>query len=429
MKQSAVRIVQILREHGFTAFWAGGCVRDMLMHVQPEDYDIVTNADRGQVRNIFRRTIPVGEQFGICIVVFEGQQYEIAEFRHSPPDSALDEMIREDSLHRDFSINSMIYDPIEDRIYDYAGGRDDLRAGLIRGTENPRERFLEDRLRLARAVRFAASLNYTIEETTFSAMQDLAPDIVLVSAERIREELLKILLSPLPLYGIDLLDQSGLLRYILPEVFAMKGVQQDPEFHPEGDVFEHTRRMLQLMKNVSPELAMAVLLHDIGKAPTCTKTDRIRFHGHASRGAEIADELCLRLKFSTKSTERIVRLVREHQKFLDVMQMKTSSLKRFLRQEYFPELLELHRLDCLSSQRSLVHYHFCQNMLKDFQQEAIYPPRLLSGKDLLQLGFTPGPQFTLMLNAVEDAQLEGTVASKEDALELLKELEGTFSCP
>ncbi|MCP4405272.1 MAG: CCA tRNA nucleotidyltransferase [bacterium] len=422
MKQNALRIVRTLHEHGFVALLAGGCVRDMLMNRRPGDYDIVTTASPRQVKGIFRRTIPVGEQFGICIVLLEGRKYEVAEFRNSPPGSSLDTIVREDALHRDFSINGMLYNPLESRLYDYVGGRRDIEAKLVRGIEAPRERFLEDRLRMMRAVRFAASFDYTIERETFSAIQEFAQDIRQVSVERIREELLKILLSPVPAYGLQLLDQSTLLGVILPEVTATKDIQQPPEFHPEGDVFTHTRLMLQAMKRPSPELAMAVLLHDIGKPATYSKTDRIRFHDHEQRGAEMANELCLRFKFSTKSTERIVQLVQEHQKFLHVTRMKTSTLKRFLRQGYFKELLELHRLDCLSSQRSLENYHFCQTKLKEFQQESVRPPRLVSGNDLLSLGFSAGPVFKQVLDTVEDAQLEGTVVTREDAFELLKNI-------
>ena len=423
MRQSAFRIVHTLREHGFAALWAGGCVRDMLMNTRPGDYDIVTTASPKQVKKLFRRTIPVGEQFGICIVMLRGQKYEVAEFRNSPPGSSLDTIMREDALHRDFTINAMLYDPVQDRLYDYAGGRADIAAKLVRGVDDPRQRFLEDPLRMMRAVRFAATFDYKVEAETFLAIREFAADILLVSVERIREELLKILLSPLPAFGLQLLDQSSLLREVLPEASAMKGVQQPPEFHPEGDVFTHTRLMLQAMHRPSPELAMAVLLHDIGKPATYSNTDRIRFYDHAQRGAEMADEICLRLKFSTKSTERIVRLVQEHQKFLDVMHMKTSTLKRFLRQDYFPELLELHRLDCLSSQRSLENYHFCQTKLKEFQEESVRPPRLVNGNDLLRLGFSPGPVFKHLLDAVEDAQLEGTVATREDALDLLQNIQ------
>ena len=427
MKQSAFRIVQTLRDHGFAAFWAGGCVRDMLMNRPPGDYDIVTTASPEHVKSLFRRTIPVGEQFGICIVLLKGEKYEVAEFRNSPPGSSLDTIIREDARHRDFSINGMLYDPVEECVYDHVGGRQDIEAKLVRGVADPRERFLEDRLRMMRAVRFAASFDYTIETETFAAIREFAADIQIVSVERVREEFLKTLLSPSPAYGLQLLDQSMLLREILPEVAAMKGVQQPSEFHPEGDVFRHTLLMLQGMKRPSPELAMAVVLHDIGKPSTYTKTDRIRFHEHAQRGAEMADDICLRLKCSTKSTERIVQLVQEHQRFLDVRHMKASTLKRFLRQDYFPELLELHRLDCLSSQRPLENYEFCRSKLQEFQQESIRPPRLVSGKDLVNLGLSPGPQFKQMLDAVEDAQLEGMVRTRAEALELLRNLQTQHS--
>jgi poly(A) polymerase len=279
---------------------------------------------------------------------------------------------------------------------------------------------------MIRAVRFAVSFDYEIEDETFTALRHLAPGILTVSAERIRDELLKILLSPHPDRGIRLLEAGQLLELILPEVFSMKGVQQPPEFHPEGDVFSHTLLMLQQMHNPSPELAMGVLLHDVGKPGTYTHTDRIRFHNHAQLGAEIVETICTRLKFSTKSTERIVTLVKEHQKFFDVEHMRTSTLKRFLRQEYFADLLELHRLDCVSSKRSLHTYHFCQAKLEEFQKASIQPPRLISGKDLIKLGFTPGPVFKQVLDYIEDAQLEGIVSTKQGALELVKDIQETL---
>ena len=432
MKSSALKILRTLREQGFTALFVGGCVRDMLMGKEPGDYDIVTDASPREVQQIFRRTVPVGIQFGIIIVLMKGGKFEVAQFRTTTdPENSL----REDALHRDFSINGMFYDPDTEQVYDYVGGQRDIERKLIRGVENPYDRFVEDRLRMMRAVRFAITCDYQIEADTFAAIQELAPQITNVSIERIRDELVKILTTPHPDQGVRLLDETGLLVHILPEVTAMKGVPQPEQFHPEGDVFTHTLLMLQHLSQScagksapNPELVMGVLLHDVGKPQTLTRTDRIRFNNHAHVGAEIAEELCLRFKFSLKSTEKIVTLVKEHLKFFDAERMKKSTLKRFLRQEHIIDLLELHRLDCLASNGDLSHYHFCQAKLEEFrnEKETIRPPQLISGKDLIQLGITPGPIFKQLLEYIEDAQLEGEVSTRQQALELVQEIRDTL---
>ncbi len=426
-------ILRTFRENGFIALFAGGCVRDMLMGRKPGDYDIVTNASPEQVMRLFRRTIPVGLQFGIVLVVLKGKKFEVSQFRNTTEPA---NQLREDAAHRDFTINGMFYDPFNEQVFDYVGGQDDVDRKIIRAIGKPQERFLEDMLRMIRAVRFAVSFDYEIETETLAAIRQFAHKIRDVSVERIREELLKILTSPHPDQGIRLLDQLALLECILPEVTAMKGVQQPEEFHPEGDVFTHTRLMLKHMsrlpfgggrRRVTPEFAMGVLLHDIGKPGTYTKTDQIHFNGHARVGAGIAEEVCSGFKFSTKSIEHIVTLVRDHLKFFDVEQMKTSTLKRFMRQEYFVDLLELHRLDCLSSNGDLKYYEFCRNKLEAFKQEPMQLPCLISGKDLIALGFTPGPVFKQVLDYIEDAQLEGTVSTKVQALELVKDIHETLS--
>jgi poly(A) polymerase len=400
----------------------------MVMGKEAEDFDIVTDASPQQVMQIFRRTIPVGVQFGIVIVMVKGHKYEVAQFRDS---TGADDPLREDARHRDFTINGMFYDPSTDRLFDYVGGQQDIEQRLIRGIENPLARLEEDKLRMIRAVRFATSFDYEIDPATFDAMCQLASRISEVSAERIRDELLKILMTPRPARGIRLLDKSGLLEHILPEVAAMKGVQQPREFHPEGDVFIHTLLMLHYMsereKDLSPELALAALLHDVGKPDTFIHTDRIRFPNHAKVGAQIAEQICLRFKCSTKMTEKIVLLIKEHLKFFTVEQMRTSKLKRFLRQDYIDDLLELHLLDCLSSNRDLHHYEFCQKKLEAFRQEAMRPPKLISGKDLIRLGFTPGPLFKEVLEYIEDAQLEGIVSTRKNALKLVKEIQETLA--
>lgn len=434
MKSRALKILRTLREHGFTALFAGGCVRDMLLGKTPGDYDIVTDASPREVRQIFRRTAPVGIQFGIIIVLMKGEKFEVAQFRTT---GNSDNRLREDALHRDFTINGMFYDPDTEQVYDYVGGQRDIERRLIRGIGHPYDRFVEDRLRMMRAIRFAITCDYQIEANTFAAIQTLAPQITNVSIERIRAELLKILTSPHPDRGLQLLDETGLLAYIVPEIAAIKGVPQPERFHPEGDVFTHTLLMLQHLSQsqssagkggINPEFVMGVLLHDVGKPQTLTRTDRIRFHNHAHVGAEIAEALCLRFKFSLKATEKIVTLVKEHLKFFDAEQMKKSTLKRFLRQEHITDLLELHRLDCLSSNGDLSHYHFCQTKLQEFrkEKERIRPPQLISGKDLIQLGITPGPVFKQLLEYIEDAQLEGDVCTRQQALELVKEIRDTL---
>jgi len=418
MKRDALNIVQTLRDAGFLAFWVGGCVRDVVMGRTPDDYDLVTDAAPDQVTRLFRHTVPVGAQFGIVMVVQHGQPFEVAQFRGIPdilpPD--LPALLRADAMHRDFTVNAMFYDPVTAQLFDFFEGQQDIQQRTLRGILDPRARFLEDRLRMMRAVRFAAAFDFTLEPTTFQAMQELASQINTVSVERIREELLKILCAPHADQGLRLLVESGLLAQILPEVAALQGVPQPPEFHPEGDVFTHTRLMLRHLRDASPELALSVLLHDIGKPATLTHTDRIRFHGHAQVGARMAEEVCMRLKCATKMTNTVVSLVREHQIFTEVAQMKKSTLKRLLRQEYFPALLELHRLDRLSSRRDLRHYEFCQAQIAAFQQDALRPPRLISGQDLAAFGLPPGPLFKQVLEAVENAQLEGTITTRQHAL-------------
>ncbi len=441
MRSDAIKILQTLLKNGFTALFAGGCVRDMVMGKEPEDYDIVTDASPQQVMNLFRRTIPIGAQFGIVIVMLKGVKYEVAQFRNT---NAHADRLREDARHRDFTVNGMFYDPFADKLFDYVGGQCDIQQRLIRCIEDPQARFKEDRLRMMRAIRFAISFDYQIESGTFDAIRRFASHIMEVSAERIRDELLRILTVPHPDRGIRLLDETDLLVQILPEVTSMKGVSQPVEFHPEGDAFTHTLLMLHHMSSspyedgeekshlegkeggITPELAMGVLLHDVGKPRTYTDMDRIHFYDHAHAGAQIAEQICSRLKFSTKATEKIVTLVKDHHKFFDVERMKKSTLKRFLRQEYINDLLELHRLDCLSSNRSLRAYEFCQTKLKEFRQASMRQPCLISGKDLIQLGFTPGPVFKQVLEFIEDAQLEGTISTKKEALNLVKEIQETL---
>jgi poly(A) polymerase len=428
MLEHAIRIVETLRKAGFKAYFAGGCVRDQVMGHEPQDYDIATDARPETVMRFFPKTIPVGVSFGVVIVLEGPYQFEVATFRSDGqyldgrhPVEVHFSSEEEDARRRDFTINGMFYDPLAGKIVDYVGGQADIKAGLIRCIGNPRERFSEDKLRLMRAVRFAAQFDYKIESKTYQALLDLAGQITIVSAERIRDELSKMLIGPRPAQGLRMLHQTGLLKIILPEVAAMEGVQQPPEFHPEGDVWVHTLLMLEKMVPASSfDFALGVLLHDVGKPPTFTVKDRIRFDNHCQVGANMSEEICTRLKLSRKQTEKVVELVREHLRFKDVRQMRESKLKRFLRGEHFSDHLELHRLDCLASHGDLSNWEFCKQKLEEIGPEEMRPEKLITGNDLIQMGYIPGPLFSQILTAVEDAQLEGRVKDREAALELIQ---------
>lgn len=427
MRERAARVVRRLRDAGHVAYFAGGCVRDMVMNILPKDYDVATSATPQDVAGLFDRTIATGAQFGVMIVVTDGQNVEVATFRSDEEYADGRHPIRvefsgekEDAERRDFTINGMFYDPIEERFIDYVGGREDIRRGIIRTIGDPYQRFKEDRLRLIRAVRFSARYGYAIEEETRRALVALAGGITLVSAERVREELVRILTEGPARRGVELLHDTTLLAQILPEVAALEGVEQPAEFHPEGDVLTHTLVMLEHMRSPSPELAMAVLLHDVGKPHTLTRADRIRFHGHAPVGAQIAEEVCRRLRFSNKQTAQIVDLVGEHLKFMHVQEMRENKRKRLFRKENFAEHLELHRLDCLASHGNLDNWEYCLRKLEEYRSEEIHPPRLLGGDDLIAMGYRPGPRFREILTAVEDAQLDGTISTSDEARELVK---------
>jgi poly(A) polymerase len=406
-------IVKKLTDAGFVAYLAGGCVRDLILGLKPRDYDVVTSATPEQIMQLFKRTVSVGAQFGVVKVLLNHESYEVATFRGKSAE--------EDVSRRDFTINGLLYDLREQCVIDHVGGLKDIKMKLIRAIGDPQDRFEEDKLRMMRSVRLAARYRYRIEEKTFEAVQKLAHKIKEVSPERIRDELVKILTEGNAAMGIQLLQDSGLLVHILPEVSRMKGVPQPPEFHPEGDVWTHTLKMLENLQNPTPELAMGVLLHDVGKPLTFKIKDRIRFDGHAEVGAKLALEICQRLKFSNKETEKIVQLVRDHLKFLSVKKMRPSTLKRFLRGEHLQDLLELHRLDSISSHRSLENWEFCREQLASLGKEALNPPPLLRGEDLIALGYVPGPIFREILNSVEEAQLEGRISTREEALELVKQ--------
>ncbi|MCF6148337.1 MAG: CCA tRNA nucleotidyltransferase [Candidatus Kuenenia sp.] len=429
IKQNAIEIVKTLRDKGYKALFAGGCVRDMIMQRESADYDIATSALPRDIMNLFKKTISVGAQYGVVIVVREGHNFEVATFRTEGsysdgrhPDYVSFSTPEEDVRRRDFTINGLLYDPIKDEILDYVGGRDDIAAGIIRTIGNPVERFTEDKLRMIRAARFACRFQFQVHEDTKGAIINLAPQIHVVSAERIREELQKILTGPNPHIGIQLLDELCILREILPEVSGMKGVRQPENFHPEGDVFTHTLLCLSKMENPSWTLAMGVLLHDVGKPPTFQELDRIRFNLHEKVGAEIAAKICNRLKTSNADKEQIVWLVIKHLCFKDAQKMRLNKLKRLFAHEGYKELEELCRIDALASSGDLSDYYFCREMYEKLSKEEVKPKPLISGHDLIAMGLTPGPAFKHILTKIEDEQLDGNITTKEEAIEKAQEI-------
>lgn len=429
VKQNAIEIVKILQEHGYKAFFAGGCVRDMIMGKESTDYDIATNALPQDVMKLFEKTIPVGVQFGVVIVVKNGHNFEVATFRTEGtysdgrhPDYIAFCTPEADVKRRDFTINGLLYDPIKNEILDYIGGREDISQGIIRTIGNPLERFTEDKLRMIRAARFACRFNFPIHADTRQAIIQLAPYIHVVSAERIREELEKILTGPNPHIGIQLLDELHLLQEILPEVSNMKGVRQPENFHPEGDVFVHTLLCLSKMEKPSFTLAMGVLLHDIGKTVTFEELDRIRFNLHEKVGADMAAKICDRLKTSHAEKERIVWLVLKHLYFKDAQKMRLNKLKRLFANEGYPELAELCRIDALSSCGDLSDYHYCQEMVSKLSHEEVKPKPLITGHDLIAMGLKPGPVFKDILTKIEDEQLDGNLTTRKAAIEEVRTL-------
>ncbi len=427
----ARRIVERLRAGGHSAYWVGGCVRDLLLGIEPEDYDVATSARPEEIEGLFPGAHLVGAAFGVAIVREEGAAVEVATYRSEreyrdgrrPGEVRYETEPRLDASRRDFTMNAIFLDPVGDEMLDYFHGIEDLEAGVVRAIGDARERFEEDHLRLLRAVRFAARFGFEIEEKTWQAMRGMAPRIERISAERIREELNRILSEGGGSRGLRLLDGCGLLAILLPELKAMQGVEQPPEFHPEGDVWTHTLLMLDgLEKPIEPVLAWGVLLHDVGKPVTQTRTDRIRFNGHVEAGLRIAGPLLSRLKFSAEDREQVLALVENHMRFMDAPRMKQSTLKRFLRLPRFEQHLELHRVDCQSSHGGLDNYGFVKRTLEEMGEEAIAPAPLVRGEDVLALGVKPGPRIRDLLRAVEDAQLEGRVSTREEALELLAEL-------
>lgn len=429
----ADHVCRTLRAAGYQAYLVGGCVRDLLLKREPADYDVSTDATPEQVQKTFPDSLAVGAQFGVIIVLRDSEQVEVATFRSDVgysdgrhPDKVIfSRTAQEDVQRRDFTINALLMDPATGAVLDYVGGQRDLAAGIIRAIGDPRQRFQEDKLRMIRAIRFAARFRYAIEGATFGAIQKLAAEISQVSAERIRDELTKLLTEGAARRGFELLDESGLLAQVLPEITRMKGVEQPAQFHPEGDVWTHTLLMLEQLKpGCSPTLAWGVLLHDVGKPPTFTPPsglgDRIRFNEHVEVGMKMTEDICRRLRFSNEDTDQIVALVANHMRFKDVPQMKVSTLKRFVRLEHFDEHLELHRFDCLSSHRNLENYEFVRRFLAETPPEQVRPPRLLTGEDLKEMGFSPSPQFKEILDSLEEAQLSGKISTHEDAIRFVQ---------
>lgn len=432
-RELAWSICATLQSHGYQALIAGGSVRDLKLNRAPIDFDVATDALPGQVTAIFPDSVAVGAQFGV-VQVWHGEfKVEVATFRadgdysdgRRPDEVIYTKSPEEDVRRRDFTINGLLMEPESGKLLDFVGGQADLKAGLIRAIGDPDKRFAEDKLRLIRAVRFAARFGFAIEPATLAAIRRRASEIKVVSAERLRDELTKILTEGKARRGFELLDETGLLPFVLPEIAAMKGVEQPPQYHPEGDVWTHTLLMIEQLPAGTPAtLAWGVLFHDVGKPPTfrpISETgDRIRFDGHAGVGERMGEEICRRFHFSNEDTEQIVALIANHMRFKDVERMRTATLKRFVRMPRFDEHMALHRLDCTSSHRHLNAYNFIERMLAETPHEEIHPPKLLTGDDLLAMGYRPGPVFGQILATVEDAQLEGKVGTKEEAAEFAR---------
>jgi len=429
---TARQICARLREAGYRALFAGGCVRDRLLGAPPKDIDIATSAHADEVAELFPRTIAVGAAFGVVVVVESGMHFEVATFRRDGPyldgrrPSTVDFVDEiEDAKRRDFTVNAMFFNPETETILDYVGGREDLERGILRCVGVPEERFQEDHLRLLRAVRFAARLGFRLDPATSDAISALAPLIGKTSAERVRDELVKMFCGVRAKHSLELLDETGLLTEVLPEVAAMKGVEQPPNFHPEGDVFVHTLLLMdKLPEPCTPTLAFGALLHDVGKPPTQTFEDRIRFNEHEKVGAEMARVICRRLKFSNEETDRIVWHVAQHMRVSAIPDMKENKRKRFVREEGFDELLEVCRLDCLASHGDLRTIEWIEAYRAKIPAEALRPEPLITGRDLIAKGYAPGPAFREVLQAAEDAQLDGSITSRDEALTMAVALLG-----
>jgi putative nucleotidyltransferase with HDIG domain len=433
-RAAAAQIVAQLRAAGHQAYFVGGCVRDLLLGRDPKDFDVATSALPEQVLSMFPKTFAVGAHFGVVLVCTQGEEEvvtEVATFRSDGvysdgrhPDAVrFSSLPEEDVKRRDFTINGMMMDPESGHVLDLVGGEEDLKAGVIRAIGEATERFTEDKLRMLRAVRFAARFSFEMDPATARAIRLLAPAVDQVSRERVREELTRMLTEGHARRAFELLDELGLLAEVLPEVAKMKGVEQPPQYHPEGDVWVHTLLLLDGLPAGCPSaLAWGALLHDVGKPATFRiAPDRIRFDGHVEVGVRVAAEICRRLRFPNHETEQILALVDNHMRFGDVQKMKESTLKRFFRLHDFDQHLALHRLDCLASHGSLQLYDFARERYQTLPEEQVRPILLLTGKDLIEAGYRPGPQFSQMLALAEDAQLEGAIQTREQALALVQE--------
>jgi putative nucleotidyltransferase with HDIG domain len=431
-QDAAGQIVARLRAARHQAYFVGGCVRDLLLGREPKDFDVATSAPPDQVLTLFEKTFAVGAHFGVVLVSSGEPEIltEVATFRSDGvysdgrhPDAVrFSSSPEEDVKRRDFTINGMLLDPASNEVLDYVGGGTDLQAGLIRAIGDPGDRFAEDKLRMLRAVRFAARFTFDLEPSTAVAIRELAPAVSQVSRERVRDELTRMLTEGHAQRAFEMLDATGLLVQVLPEVAKMKGVAQPPQYHPEGDVWVHTMLLLAGLPAGCPAaLAWAALLHDVGKPATFrVAPDRIRFDGHVETGVGIAEEICRRLRFPNHETEQILSLIANHMRFADAPKMKQSTLKRFFRLPHFDQHLALHRLDCLASHGSLGLYDFARERFETLPEEQVRPPLLLTGRDLIKAGYHPGPQFTQMLALAEDAQLEGAIHTREQALALVR---------
>jgi poly(A) polymerase len=431
MRATATEIVRRLQSAGFEAYWVGGCVRDFLLGREPQDYDIATNATPEQTEKLFAKTIPVGKQFGVLLVVEGGHEFQIATFRAEAdykdgrrPETVRFSHAREDAIRRDFTVNGLFFDPIGNQLHDWVDGEQDLRAKVIRTIGSPDERFAEDHLRLLRAIRFAAQLGFEIESNTFSAVQKRAAKIELVSAERIREELLKLFAPPHAARGLALLRESGLMPHVLPELQATVACEQSPDYHPEGSVFNHIGLMLENLPNPLPSesLPWAAILHDIAKPVTASRGEDglIHFYGHEKVGADMAERILERLRFPRKQTDEIVAAVRYHMQFKDAPQMRKNTLRRMLMRDTFPLELELHRLDCLGSHRRLDIYDFLREQRARLNEQPHLHPPLLNGHDLITLGVRPGRELGALLHELRDKQLAEELATPEAAREWVK---------
>jgi poly(A) polymerase len=442
-RATAVEIVRLLQGAGFSAFWVGGCVRDFLLGREPQDYDIATSARPEQIEKLFKRTVAVGRKFGVMVVVENGQPFQVATFRAEAdyrdgrhPEQVTFSDAQADAQRRDFTVNGLFYDPAAETLHDWVGGEKDLRAKIIRTIGSPGERFAEDHLRLLRAVRFAAQLNFEIESQTFAAVRALAPKIELISAERIRDELIKLFSPPHAARGLVLLRDSGLLPGVLPEVVTTIACEQSPDFHPEGTVFEHIRLMLEKMAtnppsprsgfgaaSAHPSLPWMVILHDIAKPATAEldpATGKIHFYGHEKVGAALAERILQRLRFPKKQTDEIVACVRQHMQFKDVKQMRKATLRRLLLRKTFPLELELHRLDCLGSHGALDHYEFLVQQAAELEKQPAIRPPLLTGNDLIALGVKPGPALGTLLAEIREKQLQDEFKTPRQARAWMK---------